>query len=166
MQYMRLEPSERHALLQSLAVMADYLHAQLDGLTAHEARLPGPEGAFSPVEQAWHLADLEREGFGVRIRRLLEEQDPQLPDFDGARLARERDYRSRSLSEGLELFSAARRGNLARVQSLTLAEWTRSGTQAGVGTVSLCDMPAFLEQHDAVHRLKIEAWRRFRSAQA
>jgi DinB superfamily len=160
MQYMRLEPSEREALLTSLASMSDYLHAQFGALSAAEARVQGPAGAFSPVEQVWHLADLEHEGFAVRIRRLREEPHPQLPDFDGTRLARERDYRSRSLPEGLGLFSAARRANLATLRTLTEAEWTRSGTQAGVGTVSLCDMPGFLQQHDAAHRVEIEAWRR------
>ena len=44
-------------------------------------------GPFALVEQVWHLADLEREGFGERIRRLIAEEDPFLPDFDGAHLA-------------------------------------------------------------------------------
>jgi len=32
--------------------------------------------------------------------------------------------------------------------------------QEGVGTVSLCDMPAFMSQHDAAHRAEIEDWKR------
>jgi hypothetical protein len=30
--------------------------------------------------------------------------------------------------------------------------------------VSLCDMPAFLLQHDQAHRLEIEQWQRLRRA--
>ena len=46
----------------------------------------------------WHLCDLEREGFGVRIRRLRDETTPHPPDFDGTRVAQQRDYRALSLS--------------------------------------------------------------------
>src|SRR5687768_544819 len=40
-------------------------------------------GGFALVENAWHLADLEVEGYGVRLRRLLAERSPVLPDFQG-----------------------------------------------------------------------------------
>src|ERR1700680_2756242 len=135
--------------------MPDYLYGQFDSLTAEDARLPGPSGAFSPVEQVWHLADLEREGFGVRIRRLRDEQAPRLPDFDWARIARERPCRSMSLSEAREAFAVARKANLATLQSLPGEAWARSGTQEGVGIVTLCDLPALLLQHDQAHRLEI-----------
>ncbi|MCI0572664.1 MAG: hypothetical protein L0Y66_18070 [Myxococcaceae bacterium] len=52
-----------------------------------------PEGMpFALVEHAWHLADLEREGFGTRLHRLLDEEHPSLPDFPGDRIALERHY--------------------------------------------------------------------------
>ena len=41
-------------------------------------------GLFALVEHAWHIADLEREGFGERVRRLIAEEDLFLPDFDGS----------------------------------------------------------------------------------
>ena len=156
---------ERAELIRSLSAMPGYLYEQFDSLTAEDARLPGPGGAFSPVEQVWHLADLEREGFGVRIRRLRDEQAPRLPDFDGARIARERHYRSLSLREGLEAFAVARKANLATLQSLPREAWARSGSQDGVGVVTLCDLPALLLQHDREHVLEIEEWKR-RQAEA
>jgi hypothetical protein len=111
------------------------------------------------VAQCWHLADLEREGYGVRIRRLRAETAPALPDFDGARLARERNYASRSLAAGLAAFRAARRENLAALRALGGEEWTRGGTQEGVGPIMLCDVPAMMAEHDAGHRDEIRAWR-------
>jgi DinB family protein len=161
MQYMKLNDVERESLLSSLAGMTDFLSSAFAGLTDEQARTPGPEGAFAPVEQVWHLADLEREGFGLRIRRLQAEDHPHLPDFDGTTIARERDYRSLSLQEGLRAFSAARAGNLAALRAVSAEDWTRAGTQAGVGDVSLCDMPAFLLQHDDAHKAEIEDWRRY-----
>jgi hypothetical protein len=140
--------------------MPDFLEEAFAALSPAEAVRPGPNGTFSPVEQCWHLADLEREGFGVRIERLLSEDEPFLPDFDGNRIARERDYRSRALTAGLSAFRAARAQNVARLRSVADAAWTRSGTQEGVGRIALGDVPALAAAHDASHRREIEAWLR------
>jgi hypothetical protein len=142
--------------------MPEFVGARFESVSGEEAARRGPDEAFAPVEQCWHLADLEREGFGARIRRLLEEEDPFLPDFDGARLARERDYRSRSLGEGLAAFRAEREKNLALLQAVTPDQWSRAGTQEGVGRVALCDLPHMMAEHDASHRAEIEAWARAR----
>ena len=166
MQYMKLTPSERQEALRSLATMKDFLDASFASLSDDETRAAGPEGAFSPVEQVWHLADLEREGFGERIRRLQAESEPQLPDFDGARIAVERQYRSLSFEEGLRAFEAARLANIALFLTLAPEAWTRGGTQDGVGAVSLCDMPELMRQHDEAHKAEIREWQRFRGRPA
>lgn len=159
MQYMKLSAVERQNLVASLAGMTEYLRQAFQSLTPKEALVPGPGGAFSPVEQVWHLADLEREGFGLRIERLRTELNPHLPDFDGTRIAHERNYRSLSLEVGLKAFEAAREANLAALLAVSAREWTRRGTQEGVGEVALCDMPAFLHQHDQAHVAEIEQWK-------
>ena len=159
MQHMKLNTTEREELLASLNSMPEYLREIFEVLTPEQARTPGPDGVFSPVEQVWHLADLEREGFGVRIDRLLTEPEPHLPDFDGTKVAAERNYRSRSLEEGLLAFTEARRKNIAALSAIDSLMWSRSGTQEGVGSVSLCDMPRFMLQHDSAHRDEIEAWK-------
>jgi DinB superfamily len=162
MRYLRLDRTERKALMDGLAVMADFVAARFASISAEEAARGGPDETFSPVEQCWHLADLEREGFGERIRRLLGEEEPFLPDFDGARLARERGYRARRLDEGLAAFRAEREANLALLRSVGSDQWTRAGTQEGVGRVALCDLPSMMAEHDAAHRAEIEAWGRGR----
>src|SRR5438046_135917 len=112
MQYMKLTEFQQHELMEALVGMKKFLREAFDSLTAEEARIPGPDGSFSPVEQVWHLADLEREGFGVRIQRLQTEANPHLPDFDGTKIAKERGYRALSLTEGLRAFEAAREANI------------------------------------------------------
>jgi hypothetical protein len=159
MQYMALAPAQRAALLETLEDMPHYLERELRALDPELSRRQGPDGAFSPVEQVWHLADLEREGFGWRIDQLLSEREPQLPDFDGAAIAAARHYRSRSLAAGLAAFRAARKENLAKLRTVALQDWGRRGHQEGVGQVSLCDMPGFMSQHDAAHRAEITAWK-------
>jgi hypothetical protein len=159
---MLLSRGERTALMEGLETMPGFLAETFASLSAEEAARPGPGGAFSPVEQCWHLADLEREGFGARIRRLLDEDDPFLPDFDGARLAREREYRSRPLDEGLAAFRSRREANLALLRSVGRDQWLRAGSQQGVGRVALCDLPSMMAEHDEAHRQEIEAWGRTR----
>jgi hypothetical protein len=70
-------------------------------LDASQVRQVPAGGGFSLLEHVWHLADLEREGYGVRIRRILSESEPPLSDFEGERIARERCYSRRDLAEGL-----------------------------------------------------------------
>jgi DinB family protein len=158
-QYMSLPLEQREALLASLEDMPRYLGAMAGTLSADLERQRSPDDLFSPVEQIWHLADLERGGFGLRIERLLTEHEPQLPDFDGAAVAIARDYRSLSLEDGLVAFREARRRNLDTLRQLAAQDWNRSGHQEGVGPVSLCDMPSFMAQHDAAHRAEIESWK-------
>lgn len=108
-------------------------------------------GSFALVEHVWHLADLEREGFGARIARLLAEPDPLLPDFDGERAARERKYLQLDLAEGLAAFAAARAANVKVLDEISAAQWSRSGRQEGVGPVSLSDLPRLMREHDLAH---------------
>src|ERR1700740_1926393 len=76
-------------------------------LSLRDARCK-PEGeVFSFLENVWHLADLEREGYGARIRRVLTEEEPALSDFDGGLTARERRYNDRDLAQGLVAFAQA-----------------------------------------------------------
>ncbi|HEY7699051.1 MAG TPA: DinB family protein [Vicinamibacteria bacterium] len=145
-------------LFRELEAMPDFLTEAFGRLSPEEAAAPGPEGAFSPVEHCWHLADLERLGFGKRIERLRAETEPFLPDFDGARIAREREYRKLSLAEGIDAFRRARRANLEALKSLEPSEWLRKGEQEGVGPVALCDIPSMMAEHDLSHRSEIEDW--------
>ena len=150
-------PTDLAALLDSLALMPQDLRAAAARMTPEAARTPPADGGFSLVEQAWHLADLEREGYGERIRRLLSEEGPELPDFDGGRVATERNYRARSLAEGIAAFAAARTANLAQLRSAPASAWERSGRQEGVGPVTLRDVPRMMHEHDDSHRAEIAA---------
>jgi hypothetical protein len=144
--------------LLALREMPDFLERALGGLSAEQARQRGAGGTFAPVEQAWHLADLERDGYALRIRRLLAEDRPSLPDFRGDRVAEQRQYLTLSLAEGLRAFREAREATLALLALVPAEAWERAGEQEGVGEVALRDIPSMMVQHDAGHRAEIEAW--------
>jgi hypothetical protein len=158
MRYLRLDRPEREALLERLAAMPDWVAEVLGGLQAGTAARKASGGGFAPVEQCWHLADLEREAFAERLRRLREEDEPLLADFDGDLAARERHYVSLPVSEAIAAFAAARARNVALLREVRPEEWNRSGRQEGVGPVMLCDLPVMMAEHDQAHRAEIEAW--------
>jgi hypothetical protein len=115
----------------------------------HRVRPDGHGFAFS--EHLWHLADLETEAFQVRLRRMLEEDAPFLPDFDGAAAARSRDYLALDPAEGLRRFTAARARTLEAFSRLREAEWGRIAEQQGMGVMSLAELPGRILAHDQAH---------------
>ena len=114
-------------------------------------------GGFAFVEHAWHLADLEREGYGTRISRLLTEKAPALPDFDGDRIAREREYLEEDVALALQVFARARARNVERLAALDAAALSRRGTQEGVGELTLARVPRMMAVHDAGHLQELAA---------
>jgi hypothetical protein len=124
-------------------------------LPEDRVRQRGTTGGFSFVEHVWHLADLEREGYGVRIRRLLSEDEPLLSNFDGERIAHERVYQRRDLADGLLAFTAARTRNLQMLRDVSNGDWTRTAEQEGVGAVALGDIPRMMVEHDRDHEHEI-----------
>jgi DinB superfamily len=157
MNYMLLPPEGQQRMLDQIAWMTSFLTERFGALSEDEAKVRAGD-VVSPVEQVWHLADLEREGFGVRIERLLNEDAAELPDFDGTEVAKRRNYREKSLHEGMRAFARARQDNIDALQRVTPQEWTRTGVQHGVGPVALCDIPVMIAAHDASHRAEIIAW--------
>ena len=140
-----------HDLLSSLEDLPGLLQRTVDGLAEGDLRLRPATGGFAVVEQAWHLADLEAEGFGARIASLLREEDVELPDFDGAGVAKARRYQDLDAVDGLWRFQQARAANLATLRPLPPEAWGRSGRQAGVGPVTLADLPRMMLEHDRSH---------------
>ena len=110
---------------------------------------------FSLIENVWHLADLEREAYGVRIGRLLAEDEPTFSDFDGDRIARERRYNDRDLAAGLTAFCEARFRNIETLRHVSRSDWKRRANQEGVGRITLEDLPRQMARHDAAHTQEI-----------
>jgi hypothetical protein len=137
-------------LLARLRAMPALLRDVAAALTDIDRRRPAA-GGFALVEHVWHLADLEREGYGTRISRLLAEEAPALPDFDGDRIAREREYLRGDVALALDVFAQARLRNVGRLAMLDATALARRGTQEGVGEITLGRLPRMMAAHDAGH---------------
>ncbi|MFN2387967.1 MAG: DinB family protein [Thermoanaerobaculia bacterium] len=146
---------ELETLFLTLESTPALLARAASGLSDAQTRRSPKNGRFSFIEHVWHLADLEREGYGVRIRRLLTEEDPMLSNFDGDRVMRERVYSKRDLAEGLTAFARARHANLEQLRGLSAEDWKRRGDQEEVGRVDLSDIPRMMTEHDRAHTAEL-----------
>src|SRR4051794_16252639 len=117
--------------LELLAAMPAFVSGAIDRAGADGlAARPSPD-EFSLLEHACHLRDLEREGYLVRLQRMLAEVRPALPGFDGDTVARERHYLAQDAHAAAQAFAAARGELLSRLRALTAADLAREGEFAG-----------------------------------
>ena len=142
--------------LEKMAAMPAFVEAALEVASPDELVYRPGEGEFSLVEQACHLRDLEREGYLPRVRRVLAEERPALASFDGAAVARSRDYLAEDAHRAAREFAAARRELVALLAPLGDEELAREATFEG-RRVCLADVVAMIVEHDRGHREEIEA---------
>lgn len=140
-----------------LAQLPRLVHDLLGLLDRAAMRVPGLGQEFCYIEHVWHLADIEREAFGVRIERILAEEVPRLADFDGTRIAHERDYRSRDPALGVERFAAARAATIARLAAVPRGALARTGILAGGEMLALAGMTEHILAHDRAHATELAA---------
>jgi hypothetical protein len=138
-------------LLDSLQATPTVLAEFIDGLSADQLRFKEQADEFSVLENICHLRDLEIQGYTLRINRIVSQRDPQLEDFDGARVAAESNYHQQPADLALTVFKVARWENVHTLRRLTNEELDRAGMLAGVGRISLRRLAELMWEHDAAH---------------
>ena len=121
-------------------------------LTSEDLKWKPSVNEFSVLEQVCHLRDLEREGYNARIRKLLTEEQPTLPDFDGSRIASESDYNSQDFEAAFQEFALERKENVRVMKMLSPDQLNRSGVLEGVGAITLERLYQLMREHDQSHR--------------
>jgi hypothetical protein len=147
--------TEIETTLQHLEAMPGFLSqlVQIGDQTLFQTKPAGHY--FSFTEHLWHLRDLEIEGYARRIRGILEENAPQMPDFDGDAVARERRYLELDWREGFAQFRGAREANVQRLRQVSTSDWLRRGVLEGRGDITLVDLIGLMRTHDAEHASEI-----------
>lgn len=143
-------------LLERIAEMPRFLDSAVEAAGQDQLSVRGPGETFSIREQACHLRDLEREGYLVRVRRILEEDVPDLAGFDGGAVASERDYNSQDARAAARDFAAARAELVATVARATPAQLAREATIFGK-RITLSELVAMIDEHDRGHREEIDS---------
>ena len=148
--------------------MSDATFAALRGfpgqLQAHYALIPAthkhwapaswegvPSEALTAIEQVCHVRDIEIEGYQVRFKRALAEENPLLPAIDTGALARDRRYGESDAAQALAEFRSARAKTLSLLERLTAVQFQRTAIFEGYGPVTLRGLVHFLCSHDQQH---------------
>lgn len=109
-----------------------------------------PSEPFTPVEQVWHVRDIEIDGYHERLRRTLQESNPLLASLDGEALAGERSYAARDSAEAFAEFRVARRKTIDLVSNLNPQQFARTAVFEG-RPVTLRGLVHNLCSHDQQH---------------
>ena len=107
--------------------------------------------AFSARENVHHMRDIEAEGYGIRLLRMLGEPDPFLKDIDGSVLARDRNYNGKPSGPALEEFTLLRAANVERLLRLAPEDLDRKGSFENTGPVTLGKVLEMWRDHDRGH---------------
>jgi hypothetical protein len=147
---MAMAADSTRELLNRLSVAPVRLRALLATLPEAALRAPPSTGGFAPIEDAWHLRDLEAEGHFLRIRRILAEERPVLASIDGDKLALERQYLERELGSALDEFAQFREASLGLLGGLTEEAWSRTAVFED-RPITLRELVATIAAHDESH---------------
>ena len=138
-------------LIQALEETPRLIRQLTGHLTDDEVRWKPSDRDFSALEHLCHLNDIEREGYAIRIEKLVHEEQPFLPDIDGAKLAAERDYNIRAWEATLKAFCQAREDNVSTLKELTPDQWNRRGLFEHLGPLTLRELLSMMVDHDREH---------------
>lgn len=137
--------------IATLKRMPETMQQQVADLTNTQLRFQPKGGYFSMLENVCHLRDIEIEGYGVRLQRMLAENHPTLPDINGGQLARERHYSEQPMQPALDAFAQARYSNLKILESVTETQLARTAYLEGVGEITLGKLLELWVEHDRGH---------------
>jgi hypothetical protein len=146
--------------IAKLAVAPQQAEELVRGLSEQQLSWkPAPE-VFSIRENVLHLRDIDIEGYARRIRLLLDEQHPSLPNVDGGKLARERNYNAQPVQLALDDLRVSRGESVQRLRDCSTQDLDRKAEMQGVGTIDLRRLLELWMQHDAGHIADIAELRR------
>lgn len=137
------------AILQSTPAVVDSWIKELP-TRAFQTKLSPKE--WSLTEVFWHMADIETEVNLPQWRQLLENPQTLLTVPDTSRWAKDRDYSSRSISEALSKFLAARIQSLSHIREIESKDLLNTTIQHTVfSQAKVCELISFSSRHDRIH---------------
>jgi hypothetical protein len=141
----------RSRRLRRLALTVAELRAAIEDSAAETiARRPSPD-AWAPVEIMCHLRDTE-EWFLVRLRWIVEMDEPVFPRNNPDRWARERQYLRNDAVAALEAFRRWRDETLVFFEALPESAWARGGVHSDSrGRRSIDEFLSVMAWHDDNH---------------
>jgi hypothetical protein len=132
------------------------LRAMLIGVPQACIEEPGGEG-WSPRDVVLHLASRQKPAFIGRIRMIVEQDQPLLPDIADDAIPGGEALQGLTLGTLLDDMASVRVEAMTLVRSLTPLQLARTGRHETAGTVSAADIVHHIAYHDLVHIAQINA---------
>ena len=126
------------------------------GLSEEDYRRKPGVGKLSILEHMTHLLDMERDVFGVRLRRVLEEENPKLEPVDQEHYVDESRYAGRTFQNIFDEWEKLRRANVELVEPTGEADWARPVRHPDLGNATFADVVNRWSRHDSDHLRQIE----------
>lgn len=138
------------AFLPRLAAQLDNLPLLLGGAEPEALRRKSPSGRWSAHENVAHIAR-QQEVFLSRVRRILAEDGPALPQYRAEDDPDWPAWLALSTDEVLRRLGSGRTELVAVLERVSPAELARTGTHSRFGPLSLALWVEFFLDHEAHH---------------
>ncbi len=146
----------RDEIIATLRGLPDEIDALTAGLSDEQMRSRPSPDEWSVLEVCCHLRD-SAEIEGMRIRRLVEEENPTLEPYDQESLARDRDYQGDDPRRVRTAVRAFWGGLAYQLERLSDQEWQRAGTHPEQGRVTAASRGERMAEHAREHLSQLRA---------
>jgi DinB family protein len=150
--------SEVPELLERLRRGAELVAVSITGAAGSELDYVPEPGKWSIRQIIAHLADAEMVA-GMRLRRIIAEENPRIEAFDQNAWATNLDYGRRKTSQALETFRRIRGENYELLKDLSPAAFEREGLHSERGAISLKFLLQLIAEHAEQHAAQLRARR-------
>lgn len=157
-----MDSAERLQLIERYKDGYNEVMRSLTGFPAERLADHPIPGKWSAAEIVHHLADSETVS-GIRLRKLLVEDDPVIQGYDQEIYASRLNYNSRDIAPALDALRSTRANTAQLLVGMSEADWQRQGTHSESGPYSADDWLKIYAAHAHNHAAQI---RRLRDALA
>ena len=150
--------SEVPELLERLRRGAELVAVSITGAAGSELDYVPEPGKWSIRQIVAHLADAEMVA-GMRLRRIIAEDNPRIEAFDQNAWATNLDYTRRKTSQALETFRRIRGENYELLKDLPPQAFEREGLHSERGPMSLKVLLQLIAEHAENHAAQMRTRR-------
>jgi hypothetical protein len=142
-------------LIEEFGKGAEVVALAVKGMSGEEVRKRPVAGKWSTLEVVCHLADFEIVG-ADRVKRVIAEETPTLPDGDEKAFAARLAYHERELEDELTVIAGIRAQVTRILKSLKEEDFLRVGNHTAAGPLTLEQLVERMERHVRHHARFIE----------
>jgi len=153
-----LNDLEPFAALERLRQTPVEVAALLDGLSENSLTRQPEGGGWSIRQVMSHLRDAQGV-LSARLNLMLEEEDPRLASQAVFEWATREGTRPPTTQEIFETYHASREETVAKLESIPLNDWWRTGQHEEFGPVTLRQQVSYFAAHECTHFAQIESLR-------